>query len=66
MAVFKLRKEEPKIEPKEIKEEPKIEEIIKVVKELPLAPVRDYIDENGKKIHLITIEEALTDIVNAD
>ena len=30
-----------------------------IVKELPTAPIRDYKDEDGTMVHLITVEEAL-------
>ena len=39
-------------------------EKIVVVKELPLRPVREYNDEDGTLIKLITIEEALTEMLN--
>jgi hypothetical protein len=65
----------PKVE--EIEEEilpeiqkPKINEEkvrIQVVKELPMIPQRDFKDNTtGEKIHLITIEEALTEWANSD
>ncbi len=70
--------EEPKIEiiresgipeePKEVKEESeKVKEVkqrIVVVKELPLQPVREAVLEDGTKIYYITMEEALTEVMN--
>lgn len=44
------------------KEEPK--ESLQVVRELPTQQVRQYTSEDGTKVHLITIEEALTQIIN--
>lgn len=40
-----------------------VKERIMVVKELPLRPIREYEDEDGTLIHLMTIEEALTEIM---
>lgn len=57
--------EEEKVE---VEEEPKKEEEqktkIQVVKEFPMIPVRDFQDKDGVMVHLITIEEALTEIMN--
>lgn len=36
-----------------------------IVKELPTQPIREYIDENGDHIVLQTVEEALTELINA-
>ena len=35
-----------------------------VVKELPVKPIREYIDEKGVEVHFITVEEALTEMLN--
>lgn len=38
--------------------------VIKIVKELPLQPIRSYQDENGTVIELMTMEEALEKVMN--
>lgn len=38
---------------------------IAVVKELPVQQIRSVIDKEGKRIKLVTVEEALTEILNA-
>lgn len=35
-----------------------------VVKELPVEPIRKYTSEDGTIVHLITIEEALTELLS--
>ena len=62
--VGKLRRLEQ--ENKDLKRYPKgvPKRIIKVVKELPLQPVREYTDEDGNIVELITIEESLEKILN--
>ena len=54
-----VEKEEPR-QPREIAER------IQVVKELPMAPVRDFKDKDGTIVHLVTIEEALTEMANQE
>jgi hypothetical protein len=39
-------------------------ERIEVVKELPFEYIRKYKDRNGNIVNLVTIEEALTEILN--
>lgn len=60
---YKIVKEPEKVE--EIVEK-KIEkkEVYKVVAKLPTQEVRRYQEEDGTIVNLITIEEALTGIVN--
>lgn len=59
--------EESEIEQHKSKDkEKKVEEIYVVVKELPVQQIRFSIDEKtGVKTNFITIEEALSDIMNA-
>ena len=42
----------------------KPKERIQVVRELPATPIRDYQDKDGRIVHLVTIEEALTEMLN--
>jgi len=42
----------------------KISSRIMVVKELPEAPIRKYQDKDGSEVNLITIEEALSEILS--
>lgn len=44
---------------------PKMKEEVRVVKELPLQPVRSYV-EKGTKVTFITIEEALSELMNQE
>lgn len=37
---------------------------VEVVKELPLHPIRQYKDEDGNMVELMTVEEAMTQILN--
>lgn len=37
----------------------------KIVQELPMQPLREYMDENGDHIVLKTVEEYLTELANA-
>ena len=59
-----------KNEPEEVKEEKPVlpsfkkKEKTVIVKELPLRPVREYQEEDGTVVHLMTIEEALTEMYN--
>lgn len=43
---------------------PKISERVQVVRELPVQAIRDYQDKDGTNVHFITIEEALTMMLN--
>jgi hypothetical protein len=56
-------------EAKQMKEEIVTEEekeIIQVVKELPQVPIRQFKNDKGQIVHLITMEEALTEIINTE
>ncbi len=45
--------------------EAKQKERIMVVKELPVQSFRSYTDEDGTKVNLVTVEEALSEILNS-
>lgn len=63
--VIKNVADEPKIEePVEDKSKEQPKERIIVVKEIPVQQVRETVSEEGEKIHLITIEEALSELIN--
>lgn len=68
--MIKKPEEAKPIEKVEIKEPVKVIESkgdrIIVVKELPVRPIREYVDEDGTKVHLFTVEEALTEIMNEE
>jgi hypothetical protein len=56
--------EEEKKEEPEIQMEEKPKEKILVVKELPTQPIRQFKNEGGEVVRLITVEEALTEFIN--
>lgn len=56
----KLKKQ---IEELQNRRTPEQVEITKVVKEIPVQPIRRYKDEDGTIVNLITIEEALTKLI---
>jgi len=71
MSKEELQKEQERLEQKikEINEEEKQlrpKERIQVVKEIPTVPVRDYKAEDGSIVHLMTIEEYLTEQANLE
>jgi hypothetical protein len=49
--------------PEARKEVPKQKEVTKVVIKLPVQEVRQYTDEEGTIINLVTVEEALTELM---
>jgi len=55
--IEELNKREKELRPKER---------IQIVKEIPTAPVRTYKDEDGSIIHLMTVEEYLTEQANLE
>ena len=63
--VIKLQQriKEIELQKKMIEESKKTEKII-IVKEYPMAPVKQYVDEHGVNIKLITVEEYLTQQAN--
>ena len=56
--------EVPEIDPPEKTSEEK--ERILVVKELPMQPVRSYVEKDGTIINMITVEEALTKLFESE
>jgi len=57
----------PTDEEEEVPEiDPKIKERIVVVKELPVQPVRSYVEKDGTVINMITVEEALSKLFESE
>jgi hypothetical protein len=48
-----------------IKQEPEQKEVYEVVAKLPVQEIRRYRRDDGIIVNLITIEEALTEVMNA-
>lgn len=48
------------------KKDPKQKKRIQVVKELPVQQVKEYVDEDGVLVELITVEEALTKLFETE
>lgn len=69
--MFGKKKELPKVMVKEIEkpeelapQEPEKPEVFRVIKELPTTQIRKFKDtETGEIVNLMTIEEALTEII---
>ena len=54
------------IKEKIVKEETKLKERIQIVKDYPMAPVKQYVEEDGTVVHIFTIEDFLTQEANID
>lgn len=50
----------PMIKPKPIQ----TKEVWKIVLQLPMQPIRQYTEEDGTVVHLVTVEEYLTEQAN--
>jgi len=59
-----LKRKQKEVEEKIERAKRKIESRIMVVKELPEAPIRRYKDKDGSIVDLITIEEAIGEILS--
>ena len=57
-------KQEIKSEPKKFIKTDQEKHRVVVVKELPIRHIREHKDEDGTIVHFITIEEALTELMN--
>ncbi len=51
--------------PPPIQPAPKKERIL-IVKELPMQPIRSYVDDDGVTINMMTREEYLTELANSE
>lgn len=64
--VYEKQVEPPRVEVKELPKK-EVEPIYRVVQELPKVPIREYKDEKtGGTVYLITVEEALSEMMNSD
>ena len=56
--------EEKPVKEKIIKEETKSKERIQIVKEYPMIPVKQYVEDDGTVVHIFTMEDYLTQEAN--